>query len=256
MSSPSNSPQPADGDSSFAAVAPYYDELMKSVPYRMWVSYYLLLLAHQEIHPKTILDVCCGTGSMCEMLAEEGFSVEGLDLSERMVTQARRKARRKHLDIPYHVADAAKFQLNKTFDAALSFFDSLNNIIVPAQLQSAFHQVAAHLKPGGSWIFDMNTAYAFEARMFDQEHTRSNARLRYKWIGEWDPESRLITVNMRFWRNEEEFREVHRQRAYDQSEVEAMLKEAGFGHIRAFHSYTLNPPRFRSDRLHYTAIRL
>ena len=231
-----------EGEVSFGAVAPYYDELMKSVPYRMWVSYYLLLLAHQDVHPKTILDVCCGTGAMCEMLHAEHFAVEGLDLSPAMIAEAERKALRGRLDIQYHVADAASFQLNKTFDAALSFFDSLNNILDPAQLQSAFRCVAAHLKPGGSWIFDMNTAYAFEARMFDQENPRANSRLRYKWVGEWDPGTRLITVDMRFWRNELEFREVHRQRAYEQDEVEAMLKEAGFGHIRAFHSYTLNPP--------------
>jgi len=243
-------------DPSFGPVAQYYDELMKNVPYAMWVSYYLLLLAHQDVHPKSMLDVCCGTGVMCEMLAGEHFQPEGLDLSAGMIDEARRKARRKKLDIAYHVADAAHFQLNKTFDAALSFFDSLNNILDPADLQSAFHQVAAHVKPGGSWIFDLNTAYAFEARMFNQENVRANARLRYKWIGEWDPETRQITVDMRFWRGEEEFREVHRQRAYEQEEVEFMLRKAGFGHIRVFHSYTLNPPRFKSDRLHYTAIRL
>jgi len=241
---------------SFRAVAPYYDELMKGVPYAMWVSYYLLLLAHQDVHPKTILDVCCGTGTMCERLVSENFKMEGLDLSEQMIAEAQRKAKRKKLDIAYHVADASRFQLNKTFDAALSFFDSLNNIVDPEGLRGTFESVAAHLRPGGSWIFDLNTAYAFEARMFDQENLRANARLRYKWVGEWDAESREITVDMRFWRGEEEFHETHRQRAYEQEEVETMLRGAGFGHIRVFHSYTLNPPRFKSDRLHYAAIKL
>ena len=241
---------------SFGPVAPYYDELMRTVPYAMWVSYYLLLLAHQDSHPKKILDVCCGTGTMCEMLAKDGFSMSGLDLSPGMIEAAQRKAKRKKLAIDYFVADACDFQIGQKFEGALSFFDSLNNILEPDRLQSAFNKVSEHLVEGGSWIFDMNTAYAFEEELFDQENMRTNAKMRYKWTGEWNPETRIITVDMIFWRGEERFTEVHRQRAYDEEEVRSMLRRAGFGEIRTFHSYTLNPPRAKSDRLHYSAIKL
>jgi hypothetical protein len=145
--------------------------------------------------------------------------------------------------------------MNETYDAAFSFFDSLNNITDPSRLQMAFQHVHEHLLPGASWIFDLNTAYAFEAQLFDQEHLRANSKLRYKWVGEWDPETKTIVVNMTFWHGGEEFHEVHRQRAYDVDEIFGMLEAAGFERIRAYHSYTLNPPRFKSDRLHFTAIR-
>lgn len=241
--------------SSFGPVAPHYDELMRQVPYRMWVSYYLLLLSQQGVHPRRVLDVCCGTGTMCEMLTREGLSVDGLDLAAGMIEVARKKARRKKLDIRYEVMDAAAFEMNDTYDAAYSFFDSLNNIVEPRRLQQCFEHVFAHLNPGGSWIFDMNTAYAFEAHLFDQQELRPNAKLQYKWEGEWDPESRLITVRMRFWQGDEEFEETHVQRAYEVEEVYEMLERAGFEEIRAFNSYTLNPPRYRSDRIHFTALK-
>lgn len=242
--------------SSFGEVAPYYDELMKQVPYRMWVGYYLLLLAHQDVHPKRVLDVCCGTGTMCEMLTREGLQMAGFDLSPGMIDMARRKAQRKKLDIRYEVMDACAAEMGETYDAALSFFDSLNNILDPADLQNAFHRVAAHLEPGGSFIFDLNTAYAFREQMFDQQYLRSNAKLRYKWKGDWDESKREITVNMKFWYENREFTEIHRQHAYELEEVEEMLETAGFGEIRVFHSYTLNKPRLKSDRLHYSAIKL
>jgi ubiquinone/menaquinone biosynthesis C-methylase UbiE len=229
---------------------------MKAVPYRMWVSYYLLLLSHQNVRPKRILDVCCGTGTMAEMLVKEGFNPAGLDLAPGMIEEARRKAKRKKLDIDYWVADASEFALGQKFEGALSFFDSLNNILEPDRLQAAFRSVAAHLEEGGSWIFDMNTAFAFEEAMFDQENLRANAKLRYKWVGDWNEQERIITVNMDFWYGDQEFHEVHRQRAYEEAEVRHMLREAGFGEIRVFHSYTLNPPRHRSDRLHYSAVKL
>jgi ubiquinone/menaquinone biosynthesis C-methylase UbiE len=241
--------------SSFGPVAPHYDDLMRMVPYRMWVSYYMLLLAQQDVHPKRILDVCCGTGTMCEMLEREGKSMAGLDLAQGMIKIARQKARRKKMDIRYEVMDACTFEMNDTYDAAYSFFDSLNNIIDPGGLELAFKRVYDHLCPGGSWIFDLNTAYAFEAQLFDQQDLRPDAKLQYKWEGEWDPEQRLITVNMKFWKGDDEFEETHRQRAHELEDVYAMLERVGFTQVRAYHSYTLNPPRDRSDRIHYTAIR-
>jgi ubiquinone/menaquinone biosynthesis C-methylase UbiE len=240
---------------SFGPIAPYYDELMASVPYRMWVGYYLLLLAQQDAHPKKILDVCCGTGTMAEMLQREGFSMTGLDIAPGMIEAARKKAVKKKLPIRYECLDAAEFELGDTFDAALSFFDSLNNIIEPARFQMALGQVAKHLKPGGSFIFDLNTAFAFEERMFTQKKLHPNAKLRYDWVGDYNPDTRLITVDMKFWYEGNEFHETHVQRAYDESEVREMLARAGFVEVKTYTSYTLDPLRGRSDRAHYAAIR-
>jgi ubiquinone/menaquinone biosynthesis C-methylase UbiE len=221
----------------------------------MWVGYYLLLLSIQESHPHRLLDACCGTGTVAEMLVREGFHVSGFDISAPMIERAREKALRKKLDIEYWVSDAASVQLNREFDAAYSFFDSLNNITEPARLQSALTQIGKHVSPGGSLIFDLNTAYSFEARMFDQQNLSRKARLRYKWVGEWDADRKIITVQMRFWRGDEEFEEIHRQRAYEEAEVREMLENAGFQDIRTYHSYTLDPPRKTTDRIHYAAIK-
>jgi len=241
--------------SSFGPVAEVYDDLMRQVPYRMWIGYYQLLLSVQIVKPVTILDVCCGTGSMCEMLYREGYDMTGFDLSAGMIEVAKKKAKRKKLPIQYHVADAAEFDFETSFDAALSFFDSLNNITSPKRLKMAFERVAAHLKPGGSFIFDMNTAYAFQEQMFDQQNLKASSRLRYKWVGDWDEDKKLCTVTMKFWKDDDYFEEVHVQRAYDPDEVILMLEDSGFSRIQAYTSYSLNPPQDRSDRIHFVAIR-
>lgn len=240
---------------SFSKVVPHYDELMKTVPYRMWVGYYLLLLSCQDVHPETILDVGCGTGTMAELLTQEGFQMTGLDLSEAMIKRAKQRASRKKLAINYFQANAADFRLERPVDAAYSFFDSLNNIINPADLESAFECVYRALKPGGSWVFDVNTAYAFQQQMFDQQNRSRSSKLRYFWRGDWDEGQQIITVNMKFWAGDEEFEEVHRQRAYSIEEIQQMLVATGFQQIRCFHSYTHEPPRKNSDRLHFAAVR-
>lgn len=192
---------------------------------------------------------------MCEMLTEEGFEMSGVDLAPEMIRIAKKKAGRKRQDIHYECADAAEFEMGQTYDAAYSFFDSLNNILDASHLQKAFFQIAKHIKPGGSFIFDVNTSYAFETQLFDQEDLKQRSKLKYKWHGDWDAEKRIITVSMQFWRNGEEFTETHRQRAYTDDELTEMLVQAGFTDIQRFHSYTLNPPRYKSDRVHYTAIK-
>jgi SAM-dependent methyltransferase len=241
--------------SSFGPVAAFYDDLMENVPYRMWVGYYLLLLAQQDVHPKKLLDVCCGTGTMCEMLHEEGYEVAGFDLSAEMIEVARQKAREKDLPIRYEAMDAAEFEMGEKFDAAYSFFDSLNYITDPIKLRSAIFRVARHVKPGGSFIFDLNTSYAFEKRMFDQKSKKRGSKVQYSWKGEYDPKSLIIQVHMNFWRNGEHVEETHVQRAHPEHEVRSWLALAGFEQVKTYHSYTLDPARPTSDRVHYTAIR-
>ena len=188
---------------------------------------------------------------MCEMLTNEDCELSGFDLSQSMIDTARVKAKRKKLNIRYECQDAASFEMGETYDAAYSFFDSLNYITDTDQLRSAIKQVAKHLRPGGSFIFDLNTAYAFEADLFTQEDMKEKSKVRYKWVSDWNPETRIIKVQMRFWYEGDEYEEVHIQRAHTDEEIRSYLEEAGFQDTQAFHSYSLNKPRAKSDRIHY-----
>jgi len=242
--------------SSFGPIAPFYDQLMHQVPYGMWMSYYELLLITQEVHPRKYLDVCCGTGTCAEQLAAVGNAVAGIDLSAPMIEEARRKAELAGLQIRYEAMDAASFDLGESFEAAYSFFDSFNYITDLGRLGSAFKRVAAHLDPGGSFIFDLNTAYAFEKKMFDQEDTRKKTAVQYKWVGDYDATSRVIHVHMTFWVDGKEFREVHIQRAHREEEVIDLLLAANFTDIVVYDAYTLEPPRKKSDRVHVACRKL
>jgi len=228
---------------------------MANVPYEMWAGYYRLLLTQMEHDPQTLLDVCCGTGILSELLTKSGYRVTGFDLSPEMIDIACRKAVEAGLDIDYFVADATEFEIGKTFDGAFSFFDSLNYITTLEGFRSAVRQVGKHLVPGGSFVFDLNTSFAFEQRMFDQEDLRKRSLIRYQWKGDYNPAERIIRVEMDFWREGETFHEVHVQRAHSMDEVVDALESAGFESIRFFDSYTLSPPRKRSDRWHVVARR-
>jgi 2-polyprenyl-3-methyl-5-hydroxy-6-metoxy-1,4-benzoquinol methylase len=241
----------------FERVAPFYDELMSGVPYIWWVGYLQVLLDKYDASPTKILDVACGTGSVSELLAVDGYEVVGIDISERMIDMAKLKAQQQGFNIRYYAQDVAELNLDETFDLAISFFDSLNYVSDPASLSKGFHRVAAHLEPGSLFIFDLNTEYALANRMFDQELLAKGRPVRYRWRSVFDEATRLCDITMEFWvmegDKESAFTIVHRQRAYSSDEITEMLDAAGFDLLAVYQSYTLKRPRRNSDRVHFVA---
>jgi SAM-dependent methyltransferase len=250
-----------DFTDSFGPVTPYYDELMTGVPYRYWVKYVEDVWRHYGIAPLSVLDVACGTGTVSRLLRTRGYDVAGVDLSAGMIAVAERKSNEERLAIEYRCQDAAEMDFGpRRFDAAISLFDSLNYILDPERLRLAFARVHAHLAPGGSFLFDLNTEYAFEQKMFDQSCSRKDAPLHYRWRSRYDQPRRICTVNMYFSYDHgdgkrRKFKEVHRQRCHSVDEVRAWLADAGFSSVNVYDAYTFNPPSAHSDRLFYMALR-
>jgi ubiquinone/menaquinone biosynthesis C-methylase UbiE len=97
----------------FSAVAPYYDQLMQSIPYLWWMHYVETLLDYFDRPAHKILDLCCGTGSLSELFALSGYEVVGVDRSAAMIEQAVRKAQQHQSGVRYYVQDAAALELGR-----------------------------------------------------------------------------------------------------------------------------------------------
>jgi len=105
-----------------------------------------------------LLDVGCGTGSHAIEFARRGHRVVGVDRSEPMLQQARRKAetiadaaRRPE----FVCADATDLRLATTgFDAAVMMFAVLSYLTRNEQLACALASIAGRLRPGGLFVCD------------------------------------------------------------------------------------------------------
>ena len=76
-----------------------------------------LLLGVLPPRPARIADLGCGTGTLSGLLADEGFSVDGLDLSPEMIQRARRKVP----ESTFVVGDASAPDLDPaSYDVVLS----------------------------------------------------------------------------------------------------------------------------------------
>lgn len=251
------SPEPV----SFGPVAAYYDHLMAGVPYRFWIEYLQRLWKRHSVTPHVLLDLACGTGTITRLFTRRGFQTTGVDLAPAMLDAARREALAENLIIPFIQQDAADLNLpGQSFDAVLCLFDSLNYILDAARLRQAFARVHAHLQPGGSFIFDVNTEYALAEGMFNQSCSRRDEPLHYRWRSRYNPETQICTVNMHFSFDDgtgkrKPFHETHKQRAYYKDALVTWLHEAGFAEVAVYDAYSIERPKKRSDRLFFVALK-
>ena len=240
-------------DSQFSEIAPFYDALMAGVPYKLWVSYLQALLRQIDCHPKTVLDVACGTGNVSEILSKLGCEVVGVDIAADMIEVAQSK----RSSVEYYVQDMAELDLGRKFDLAISLFDSLNYITDVHRLAQGIKRVGEHLVDGGVFIFDVNTIYALSHHFFDQANLSGGCYPRYVWNSEYDHSTRICRVNMTFEVVEHgqtrQFREVHIQRGHSFEELSQMLLNAGFEVVAVYHAYKFRKPTRKSDRVFYVA---
>jgi SAM-dependent methyltransferase len=112
---------------------------------------------------RSVLDVCCGVGTLAEHFLDHGYTVTGIDLSEPMLAFARQKLDRYLSDGRARLiqADAADFSVDGRFALATCTFDALNMLQSSQALASCFACVRRALAPDGMFVFDLMTRRGF-----------------------------------------------------------------------------------------------
>jgi ubiquinone/menaquinone biosynthesis C-methylase UbiE len=96
------------------------------------------------------LDIACGQGILCRLLAEGGLNVMGIDAARSLIAAARGRGGEK---IEYHVGDAREmaFVPEGAFDLAACVL-AIQNI---HPIQPVFEHVRRVLKNGGRFVMEM-----------------------------------------------------------------------------------------------------
>jgi len=101
------------------------------------------------------LEFAIGTGRVGIPLAARGVPVTGVELSEPMVAQLRRKIGEDEL--PVAVGDMATTVVEGagTFSLVFLVWNSISNLRTQAEQVQCFRNAAAHLRPGGRFVIDL-----------------------------------------------------------------------------------------------------
>jgi SAM-dependent methyltransferase len=133
----------------FNAYSRYYDLLYGDKNYAGEVAYIQKLLTQYGIPKGDLLEFGSGTGKHGRLLAAQGYSVHGIELSAEMVAQAESA-----YGFTCQQGDIASTCMSRHFDAVLSLFHVISYQTRNEQLQAVFANAAAHLNLGGLFIFD------------------------------------------------------------------------------------------------------
>ena len=233
-------------------LASSYDRLTSDVDYKSWVEFAQAILKKEGLSPRTVADLACGTGSATRILAEQGYRVTAVDLSEEMLTEAMDKCADLE-EMPTFVhQNLAQLHLPRAVDMAVCFLDSLDYILDPADCERALCRTYRALNPGGIFIFDVNTPEKLRA-MDGQVFLDEDDDVYCVWRGEFDEDTNICSYGMDLFQREGEVWhrsfEEHREYAYSIEQLKGFLKKAGFTRIEVYADRLFCPPREGEQRI-------
>ncbi|CAH0231107.1 class I SAM-dependent methyltransferase [Peribacillus sp. Bi134] len=211
-----------------------YDELMKDAPYEKWLMILTAKLEQYGIGGRKVLDLACGTGEMTVELAQHGFEVTGVDLSDKMLLVANEKAVKLGLSIPLFQQNMAELEGLGQFDCVTIFCDSLNYLRDEEDIVKTFSRVHEHLKDGGLFLFDIHSIYKMEEIFGDNTFAVNGEEVSYIWDCFPGEEPYSVEHDLSFFVRDDEsglydrFDELHYQRTYPVEQYKKWLEQAGF----------------------------
>lgn len=100
----------------------------------------------------SVLDLCCGNGRHSRALAALGYRVTGIDLSQILLAEAKKKAT--FLKIDYICADVRDVPFIESFDYVLNLFTSFGYFDQRAENVKVFKSIHSALKRHGEFLID------------------------------------------------------------------------------------------------------
>ena len=244
--------------SCYEALAASYDGLTRDIPYEKYLRFFKTLLRRHGVTATTVLDLACGTGSLSVLLAKHGYEVLGVDRSEDMLTVAAEKAMELEENQPFFAAQPMqRLKIPEPVDACVCALDSINYVTKPQDVQKAFRRVYESLRPGGLFVFDINTPYKLEGldgQVFLDETEDSYC----VWRAVYDKRHSLCRYGMDLFQQandglwERSFEE-HVERAYTPEELSQWLTDAGFAQVERFANLRLEAPEADELRIFFAA---
>lgn len=224
----------------FGGYARYYDLLYRDKDYRGETEFIERLIRAHATNPRRVLEMGCGTGVHGIMLAERGYDVVGIDLSEQMLTAASQRVASLQPEIRNRVrfikGDVRNANVGGHFDVVLSLFHVVSYQLTNNDLRQMFANAKAHLAPGGVFIFD---CWYGPAVLTDRpvvrvkqlaDETTSVTRIAEPTL---HPNLDCVDVRYRLFVKDlrsgqvEEVQETHRMRYLFRPELELLAEDAG-----------------------------
>ncbi|NMB33719.1 MAG: class I SAM-dependent methyltransferase [Clostridium sp.] len=230
-----------------------YDKLMYDIDYIKWADYIEKIFSMSSFKPSLILDLGCGTGSLCIEMDKRGYEMIGVDSSIDMLNCAKNKSLQR--DILYINQDMTNFELYGTVDVVLSLMDSINYLLYRKDIKKVFLLVKNYLNPGGFFIFDVNTPFKFKHIFGDNVFYDVSEHVSYIWQNNYDNEKEICEFDLTFFIKDGEhykrYDEIHHERCYQIEDLKSMVMESGLELLGVYDELKFALPSKKSQRVFF-----
>ncbi len=183
-----------------------------------------------------VLDLGCGSGLLTERIAAAGARVLGVDGSRPMLRRARARCTKHAGRVRLVARDLAALRLPSVHPLAVACHDVLNHMPSKRVLGRVLGSVRRALAPGGLFVFDALSDWAFENYWAGNTHLLEGPHGDLWMDCDYDPQRRRGTVHMTAYVKDGRGRYA-RQRttlheyAWSDRELANALRAAGFVEI-------------------------
>jgi len=223
------------------------------------VSYLETVLARHGVQSTSLADVACGTGTFALAMAAKGWDVVGIDASEAMLAQARAKAAAQGRAVRWIQQDMRSLRLEQPVSLVTCLYDSLNYMLTSDDLLQAFRSAHRCLTPGGWYVFDMNTAYAFASMWDGDTYVHDSADLTVLLSGAYDERKQRVHATVTWFERQGDLwakgSEEHVEQAYPPEQIATHLQDVGFTVEGYYDCFTLRAPDDETVRILWVAQR-
>lgn len=196
------------------------------------------LLSKIKLNPNaSILDMACGSGRHSILFAKYGYKVTGVDLSEKLLTEAKLLAERENLKIEFIQADIREFYTEKKFDLILNLFTSFGYFESDEENFLLFYKAYSLLNTNGYFVFDyFNKNFLIKNLVPYSEETND----KYSIIQERKIVDQRVVKKITIIRNGESKKYFESVKLYDSYNLTAKMKEIGFEIVQLFGDFAGN----------------
>lgn len=206
------------------------------------------LLSKIKLPPNaSVLDLACGAGRHSILLAKLGYKVTGVDLSARLLNEARLNAERENLDIEFIQSDLRQFTASKKFDLVLNLFTSFGYFETDEENFLLFQKANSLLNPNGYFVLDYFNKNHLEKNLIEySEESNENFIIKQERKIVDQRVNKKITI-IRNGNSKVYFESV---KLYESNLLTLKLKEFGFEIINLFGDFLgnefdkISSPRF------------